>query len=80
MGGGEPWFQTVNYTLVGIEWHNNLGAFLFNMKSRGRSPDWFAYVLEELENEIDLRLQLNSATTWLNVPDDVKREIELATN
>lgn len=80
VGGGESWFQTVNYTLVGIEWHNNLGEFWFNMKSRGRIPDWLANVLKELEKEIDVRLQLDSATSWLNVPDDVRHEFELATN
>jgi|APAra7269097289_1048552.scaffolds.fasta_scaffold10956_3 hypothetical protein len=80
LGGGEPWFQTVNYALVGIEWHNNLGAFWFNMQSRGCTPDWLANVLKEVENEIDVRLQLDTATSWLNVPDDVRHEFELATN
>jgi hypothetical protein len=79
VGRGEPWYQTVNYTLTGVEWHNNLGAFWFDMKNRERCAHWFANVLEELENEIDVRLHLDSATTWTNVPDEVKREIELAT-
>ena len=78
-GGGQPWYQTVNYTLTGVEWHNNLGAFWFEMQNQKRAANWFADVLEELENEIDVRLQLTSATTWTNVPDDVKREIEFAT-
>jgi hypothetical protein len=75
VGGGEPWYQTVNYTLVGVEWHNNLGAFWFDMKNRKHCADRFANVLEEIENEIDVRFQLDSATTWTNVPDEVKREI-----
>jgi len=78
LGGGELWFQTVNYTLVGIEWHNTLGAFWFSMKSRGCTPDWLANFLKELEDEIDVQLQLDATTSWLNVPDDVMHEIELA--
>lgn len=78
VGGGKPWYQTVNYTVARIEWHNSLGAFWFDMKNRKNCVNWFASVLEELENEIDVRLQLDSATTWTNVPDEVKREIELA--
>ena len=77
-GGGESWYDTVNYTLVGVEWQNDLGAFGFKMKNRKHRAQWFADVLEELENEIDLRLQLDSAMTWTNVPDEMKREIELA--
>ena len=75
---GQPWYQTVNYTLTGIEWHHNPGAFWFDMHNHKRSANWFASVLLELENEIDVRLQLTSATTWTNVPDEVKREIEFA--
>jgi hypothetical protein len=80
VGGGEPWYQTVNYTVAGVEWHDNLGAFWFDMKNRGHSAHWFGNVLEEIENEIDVRLELNSGTTWLNISDEVKREIEIATS
>lgn len=79
VGGGEPWYETVNHTLTGVEWHTNLGAFWFDMKNRERCAHWLANLLEELENEIDVRLQLDSATSWKNVTDEVKREIESAT-
>lgn len=78
LGGGEPWYQTVNHTLVGVEWHNNPGAFWFDMKNREPCANWFANALEEIENEIDVRFQLDNAATWANIPDEMKREIELA--
>lgn len=80
VSGGEPWYQAVNYTVTGVEWHNHSGVFWFDMENRRRSADWFANVLQELENELDVRLQLDGATTWLNVPDEMKSEIELAIN
>lgn len=79
VGGGEPWYETINYTMTGVEWHNNLGAFCFDMQNRKCFDHWFADALKEVENEIDVRLQFDSATTWTNVTDEVKRDIELAT-
>ena len=79
VGGGEPWYQTINHTMTGVEWHNNMGAFWFDKRNRKCFADWFANALEELENEIDVRLQFDSATTWTNVPDEVKRDIEFVT-
>lgn len=48
------------------------------MKNRENSSNWFTNVLEELGNEIDMRLQLDSETTWTNVPDEMQSEIKLA--
>lgn len=76
VSSGKPWYQTVNYTVTGVEWHNDISAFWFDMKNQ--CATWFSDVLEEIENEIDVRLQV-TATTWTNVPDEVRRAFELAT-
>ncbi|MGO4380726.1 hypothetical protein [Pseudoduganella sp. RAF53_2] len=78
MSSGERWYQTVNFIATGVEWHNDIGAFGFDMKNRKRCATWFFDILEEIENEIDVRLKLENATTWINVPNEVRHEIELA--
>jgi hypothetical protein len=77
-GGGEPSYQHVYRVAAGIYWDNDAGAFKFNMKSDNNLVQWFAHIREVLEDEMDIRLRLDSRTTWKNVPSNIQHEIELA--
>ncbi len=77
-GGGRPSYQHVYRAAAGVYWDNDVGAFKFDVKNDQRFAHWFAHIRKVLEDEMDVRLRLDSTTTWSNVPDDVQREIELA--
>ena len=77
-GSGKPNYQHVYRAGAGVCWDNDAGAFKFDTKVDNRVAHWFAHIREVLEDEMDLRLRVDSTTTWTNVPNEVRRKIELS--
>jgi hypothetical protein len=77
-GGGKPSYQYVYRVAAGVYWDNDAGAFKFDTKNDKRFAHWFAHLRKVLEEEMNVQLSLESRTTWTNVPNDVRHEIELS--
>lgn len=77
-GGGRPSYHHFYRAAAGIYWDNDAGAFKFNTKNDTNFVQWFAHIREVLEDEMNVRLRLDSRTTWKNVPSNIQHEIELA--
>ncbi len=76
-GGGKPSYQHVYRAAAGVYWDNDFGAFKFDTKNDKRLVHWFAHVRQVIEEEMDVRLLLDSKTTWTNVPSQIQQEIQL---
>lgn len=76
--GGSPSYQYVYRAAAGVYWDDNAGAFKLNMKNDKRFVHWFAHVSKILEEEMNVQLHLEVRTTWINVPNIVRNEIELS--
>jgi hypothetical protein len=49
---------------------------LFSPKPREWTyPMWFGHILAAAETEYGVRLSLNSRTKWINISDDLRRDI-----
>ena len=77
-GGGSPSYQYVYRAAAGVYWDDNVRAFKLDTKNDKRFAHWFAHLSKVLKDEMNVQLHVGGQTAWTNVPNDVRREIELS--
>jgi Integron Cassette Protein Hfx_Cass5 len=73
---GEQTFSYIYRAAMGVGW-DSLRRALFAPKAREWSYlDWFRQILAAAADEYGVRLRIGAATTWSDVPDLLRSQIE----
>lgn len=71
-------FTLVYRTATGVHWDNDKKT-LYSPKPREWSYlDWFLHITGVVKTECSIKLELTENTEWINIPDELKKEITKA--
>ena len=77
--GGKPDYQYVYREACEIYWDNDLKAFKSPVPRSWSHSDWFHQIVS-VAKKIGVNLTLNSQTSWVNIPNNVKEQILVGKN
>lgn len=68
-------FDLIYRTATEVHWDNS-GLFLYSPKPREWTYlEWFIHITNVTETECNCKLVLTERTIWINIADDLKRQI-----
>lgn len=69
-------FVLIYRTATEVHWDNK-GLFLYSPKPREWTYfDWYKHIIEVVKNECGCKLILSGQTVWINIANDLRKEIE----
>ncbi|TLX45119.1 hypothetical protein C1E24_20625 [Pseudoalteromonas phenolica] len=72
--GGSPSYQHIYREAAEVQWNNNLKAFTSPVPREWSHSGWFHHIVKIAKN-CNINLTINNQTSWVNISDDVKKEI-----
>jgi hypothetical protein len=68
-------FQFIYRTATGVVWYEKDQCFISPVPKEWSHFDWYANIVTSVISEMGVNLIITPETKWLNVPEDLKKEI-----
>ena len=77
--GGKASYQYIYREVAEVSWDDNLKAFKSPRPREWSYSDWFNHIITGAQ-DCSINLILNNATTWVNIPNNVKEQMLVGKN
>lgn len=71
-------FPMIYRAANGINWNSNKNALISSVPREWNHSVWFKHIVNFIASEYEIKLNLINETDWINIPNDIKKEIATA--